>query len=98
MMKLVFCICKNKCADELSSYSTAYQHLCFDFIAGTISSSKIQNFKSLAIFSNCPARSVLDLVRNPGDRFFCNADPLQPSIALHIIEIYKILVKYQDTI
>ena len=55
MRKQDFCICENKDADQLRS--------------GDPSTSEIQNFEPLAIFSDCVARFVSDLVGNPEDRF-----------------------------
>ena len=68
MRKLAFCICENKEADQLRSDRQADQRLCFRYIDST----KIRNFKFLAIFCDCTARFVSDLVGNPEDRFSQN--------------------------
>ena len=68
-----FCICENKDADQLRGNRKADQCLCFRYTDSTIpllpESSK---FKPLAIFSDCTARFVSDLVGNPEDRFSHN--------------------------
>ena len=73
MRKPAFCICENKDADQLRGYREADQCLCFRFIDSSISLlSKSKIFQSLAIFSNCAAWFVWDLVGNPEDRFSHN--------------------------
>ena len=67
MRKPDFCICENKDADQLCSYRTVDQRLCFCYIDSTLP-------KSEAIFCCCTARFVSDLVPNSEDRFSCNAD------------------------
>ena len=68
-----FCICKNKDADQLRGHREADQRLCFRYIDSTIPLlPKSEIFKSLAIFYNCSARFVSDLVENPEDRFSHN--------------------------
>ena len=71
MRKPAFCICVNKGADQLRGNRTADQLLCFCYIDSTINPStpSIRNFKPLAIFCDCTARFVSDLVGNPKDRF-----------------------------
>ena len=64
MRKPAFCICENKDADQLCGNREADQCLCFRYTDSTIP------FKPLAIFYGWTARFVLDLVRNPEDRFF----------------------------
>ena len=69
MRKKDFCTSKNKEADQLRGNREADQRLCFRFTERTIpllSESKIS--KPLAIFSDCTARFVADLVGNPEDR------------------------------
>ena len=75
MRKPDFCICENIGADQLFSYSTADQHLCFRYTDSTIppkynsSYTYIQNFKILALFFGCIGPFLLDLVGNPQDQF-----------------------------
>ena len=66
MRKLDFCICENKDADQLRGNREADQRLCFRYTDSTIPLlPKSKNFKPLAIFSDCTAGIVLDLVGNP---------------------------------
>ena len=69
MRKPTFCICENKGADQRA----AHQHLCFRNMDSTIpllSTSEILNlWRRLAIFCDCTARFVSDLIGNPEDRF-----------------------------
>ena len=52
--------------------------LCFCYIYSTIPLlPKSENFKPVAIFCGCTAWFVLDLVRNPEDRFSCDMAQLQ---------------------
>ena len=70
--KPAFCICENKAADQLCGNREADQHLCFGYTDSTIPLLpiiKIQNFQPLAIFCNCTAWFVSDLVGNPEDWF-----------------------------
>ena len=71
MRKPAFCICENKDADQLRGEREADQRLCFRYADSTIPLLP-RNFKSLAIFYNCTARFVSDLVENPEDRFSHN--------------------------
>ena len=67
MRKPDFCICLNKDADQLHGNREADQH--FVFAIRIVQSLYMYflnpNFKSLAIFCNCTARFVSDLVGNP---------------------------------
>ena len=74
--KPVFCICENKDADQLRGNREADQRLCFRYMDSTI---LIKNFKPLAIFCDCTARFVSDLVGNPEHRFSHNEAPLLSS-------------------
>ena len=58
MRKPAFCKCKIKGADLLRCNRAADQCLCFRYVYST---SKIQNFKPLAIFCGCTARFVSNL-------------------------------------
>ena len=63
-------MCGNKGADQLRINCAADQRLCFRYIDSTIPllpKSKISSF--LAIFSNCAARFMSDLVGTPEDMF-----------------------------
>ena len=68
MRKPAFCICENKDADQFRGNREAYQRLCFRYTDRSI----IRNFKPPAIFYNCTAWFVSDLVGNPEDRFSHN--------------------------
>ena len=57
----LYCICKNKGADQVRGNHTADQCLCFRYIDSTI--------PLLAIFCSGTAWFVSELVRNPEDRF-----------------------------
>ena len=57
MRKPALCISENKGTDQLRGNRTAYQRLCFRYIDSTIA--------LLAIFYDCTARFVLELVENP---------------------------------
>ena len=59
-------LCENKDADQIRGNREVDQRLCFLY------TSYIRNFKPLAIFFDCTARFVLDLVGNPEDRFSHN--------------------------
>ena len=72
MRKPAFCICENKDADQLRSNCAADQRLFSPYGKYNPSSTEVRNFKPLAIFCDCTARFVLDLVRNPEDRFSHN--------------------------
>ena len=70
MRNPAFCICENKDTDQLRGYREADQRLCFRYIDSSIPllpKSKI--FKLLAIFCDCTARFMSDLVRNPKTGF-----------------------------
>ena len=58
-------ICVNKGTDQLCSYCTADQCLCFHYIDSAIP----LPFSQLAILCCCTVRFVSDLVGNPKDRF-----------------------------
>ena len=68
MRKPVFCICKNKDADQLSCDRKADQRFCFRYTDSTIPLLP----RSLAIFCGCAARFVSDLIGNTKDRFSHN--------------------------
>ena len=68
MGKPDFCICENKDADQLRGNREADQRLCFCYMDSAIPLLS----KPLAIFSDCSARFVPDLVGNPEDRFSQN--------------------------
>ena len=70
MRKPAFCICENKDADQLRGNRKADQCLCFHYMDSA--NPLLPNFKPLAIFSDCTARFVSDLVGNPEDRFSHN--------------------------
>ena len=56
------------------SNCTADQHLCFHYSDSTFPLLlKYQSFKPLSFFCDCTGRLVVDLVRNPKDRFSCVA-------------------------
>ena len=59
---------RNKDTDQLRGNREADQRLCFRYIASTIP----QLFKPLAMFSDCTARFVSDLVKTSGDWFSHN--------------------------
>ena len=65
MRKPAFCICENKDADQLRGNCEADQRLCFCYKESAIPLLRIRN----AIFFDCTARFVSDLVGNPEDRF-----------------------------
>ena len=66
MKKTDFCICENKDADQLRGNHEADQRLCFRYTDSTTP------LLPLAIFYDCTAQFVLDLVGNPEDRFSQN--------------------------
>ena len=70
MRKLAFCICQNKDADQLRS--TCEADHAFVFATRIVQSLFYLNFKPLAMFCDCTARFVSDLVGNPEDRFSQN--------------------------
>ena len=73
MRKIDFFTSENKEADQLGGNREADQRLCIRFTERTIpvlSESKIS--KPLAIFSDCSARFVADIVGNPEDRVSLN--------------------------
>ena len=73
MRNPAFCICENKDADQLHGNHKPDQRLCFRNTDSAIPLlPKIRNFKHLAIFCDCIARFVSDLVGNPKDRFSHN--------------------------
>ena len=64
MRKPALCICENKAADQLSV--TAHLISAFVFASTQIEQSLyFMNFKPLAVFCDCTARLVWDLVGNP---------------------------------
>ena len=70
MRKPAFRISINKAADQLCGYRAADQRLCSYYIHvdSTIPLLlKSKYFKTLALFSDCAARFVSDLVGNPED-------------------------------
>ena len=70
MRKPTLCICENKDADQLRGNREADQRLCFRYIDSTIPLfSKSENFKPLAIFCDCTARFVSELVENQNVSF-----------------------------
>ena len=67
-----FCMCENKDADQLRNHE-ADQRLCFHYTDSTIPLlPKCKISMSLAIFCDCAARLVSDLVGNPENRFSHN--------------------------
>ena len=68
MRKPDFCICENKDADQLRGNREADQRICFRYTDTTIPLLPTP----LAIFCDCSARFVSDLVGNPEDRFSQN--------------------------
>ena len=73
MRKPDFCKCENKDADQLRGNREADQRLGFRYTNSTIPLlPNCENFKPLAIFCDCTARFVSDLVGNPEDRFSQN--------------------------
>ena len=73
MRKPAFCICENKDADQLRGNREADQRLCFRYTDSTIPLLLESEISShLAIFCDCTARFVSDLVGNPEDRFSQN--------------------------
>ena len=68
MRKTAFCICENKDADQLRGNREADQRLCSRYTDITLP----LHFKHLAIFFDCTARFVSDLVGNPAGRFSHN--------------------------
>ena len=72
MRNPAFCICDNKAADQLRGNSEADQRLFSLHSWYNSSTSQIQNFKLPAIFCDCTALFVSDLVGNPEDRFSHN--------------------------
>ena len=77
MRKPAFCICKNKDSDQLK---VTAQLISACFL--NPSTFLIRNFKSLALFSNCAARFVSDLVGNPKDLFSHVVAHLSPNTCL----------------
>ena len=60
-----FCLCKNKGADQLCSNRTADERLCFRYTDSTFP----LLLKYKALLCDCTGQFVLELVRNPVDRF-----------------------------
>ena len=83
MRKPAFCICENKDADQLRSYCTADQRLCFRYTDNTIPLLSNPNFKPLAIFSGCTARFVSNLAEHPEDRFSHNEARIISVVSLY---------------
>ena len=63
MRKPTICICENKDADQLRGTREADQRLCFRYLDSTISLLLKSEIKLLALFCDCTARFVSDLVR-----------------------------------
>ena len=73
MRKRAFCIYENKGTDQLRCNREADQPFCFCFTDSTIPLlPKSEILKPLAVFYDCSARFVWDLVGNPEDRFSHN--------------------------
>ena len=85
MRKPTFCICKNNDADQLRRNCEADQRLCFRYTDSIIPllPKFMRNFKSLALFSNCVARFVSDLVGNTEDRFSHVAAHMSPVFGMY---------------
>ena len=85
MRKPAFCICENKDADQLRS-NTAKLISAFVFATQIVESLFFlnPNFKPLAIFSDCTARFVSDLVGTPEDRFSHNKAQISPYILMFL--------------
>ena len=64
-------LCENKDADQLRGNPEADQRLCFRYKDCPIPPWS-KYFKALAIFCDCTARFVSDLVGNPEDQFSHN--------------------------
>ena len=97
MRKPVFCICKNKDADQLHSNRKADQRLCFRYTDSTISPlHKSENFKLLTIFCGYRARFVPELVGNPEDRFFHDAAHITFISLLFVVYSPKGIVDNRD--
>ena len=82
MRKPVICICENKDAD---------QRLCFRYTDSTIP--LLPKYEiSLAIFCDCTARFVSDLIGNPEDWFSHNKAQLKPDIGKYELLYEKNLI------
>ena len=66
MGKPDFCLCKNKDADQLCSYCTADQHLCFRY---TDSTTPMFSKSKISVFCACKTWFVSDMLGNPEDQF-----------------------------
>ena len=85
MRKQTFCICENKDADQLHDNREAYQRFYFHYIDSTIPLLfKIQDFKRLAIFYDCTAWFVSDLVKHQNVCFLMTRLMYIPGPALHL--------------
>ena len=93
MRKPAFCKCENKDADQLCGNRTADQRLCFCYIDTQSLCFLNPKFKPLAIFSDCTARFVSDLVGNPEDRFSHNKAHIY--VSFHIIPRINLRRPYQ---
>ena len=82
MRKPAFCICANKDADQQRSKNgAADQRICFQYMDSTIPPlPKFKISKPLAIFFDCTARFVSDLVRNHEARFSHNEAHMSPVV------------------
>ena len=70
MRKPFFCLCEKNDTDQLRGNRKADQRLCFRYTDSIIPLLlKFRNFKSLALFSNCIAWFLSDLIGNPEDQF-----------------------------
>ena len=68
-----FCMCEIKATDRLCGDHTADQRLCFHYIDSAIFLLPYYKISSLLVLIyGCTAQFVLNLVRNPEDRFSCN--------------------------
>ena len=87
MRKPTICIYENKDADQLCSNCTADQRLCFSQIYGLYNSSStyIQSFKLLALFCECTARFVSDLVGTQIVGFLTHRLNFHPSCCMDIL-------------
>ena len=65
MRKPEICLCKNKGADQLRSNCETDQRFCFRYMDSTLPLLSKSEISSIS----CTDRFVLDLVRNPEDRF-----------------------------
>ena len=94
--KPAFYICENKDADQLRGKREDDQRLCFRYIESKI---QIRNSKPLAIFYDCTAQFVSDMVENTRDRFSHDAAHIVKqgftSVITYIICLICALKHYQ---